>query len=558
MSNSSKVLIVLGMLMLLALAAACGGTESASEPEAAETAATAAPAPTVAPPPEAVEPTAEIAQPAEEPTPEELAGGINSFQDVKQAIVQIESQGSFIDPAEGLQLNSAGRGSGFIIDESGIAVTNNHVVTGAAFLKVWVGGDDEPLNAQVLGVSECSDLAVIDIEGDGFASLDWFDGPAEVGTEIYVAGFPLGDPEYTLTRGIVSKAEAGGDTSWSAVDHVIEYDATTNPGNSGGAVVDENGKVVAVHYKGYGQARQAFGISHDVAEAIVEQLRQGEDVLSVGINGQAIDDGEGLTGIWVSSVKSGSPADLAGVKGGDIITAMEGLVLATDGTMADYCNILRGHHPEDVLGIEVLRFDTQELLEGQLNGRPLETVFSFAEEIAEAEGGEQVAEDTQTYTEFVTISDESEAIVMEVPAEWTDIDGSAWISDEDGAIIGGTLSAAPNLIDFSETYGVPGVKLIASSGLGGADIGELLDAYDYSAACTYDGRTEYDDSVYRGQFDLYLDCGETDSIIAVVAAKPEDQSHAVIVEAQAISDADVEAIDQILKTFNVVGALPDA
>ncbi len=64
------------------------------------------------------------------------------------------------------------------------------------------------------------------------------------------------------------------------------------------------------------------------------------DVNSIGVNGEAVSDGEGLTGIWVSSVESGSPADKAGIKSGDIITKMEGLVLATDGTMSDYCDIL--------------------------------------------------------------------------------------------------------------------------------------------------------------------------------------------------------------------------
>ncbi|MFN2107434.1 MAG: hypothetical protein ACK2UJ_21340 [Candidatus Promineifilaceae bacterium] len=96
---------------------------------------------------------------------------------------------------------------------------------------------------------------------------------------------------------------------------------------------------------------------------------------------------------------------------------MEGLVLATDGRMSDYCNILRSHQPDDVLGIEVLLFDRQEVLEVQQNGRPLETAFSFAQEIAESEGGEQVEDSFQTYADFVQISDDSGAIFMELPAE---------------------------------------------------------------------------------------------------------------------------------------------
>lgn len=540
--------INLNTLILLLLLTGCGG-----EPAAVEELDTVAATPTVvsvAPEP-TIEPTA---APTAEPT-QETAGAISSFQDVKEAAIQIEAQGSFVDPAEGLQLNTAGRGSGFIIDESGIAVTNNHVVTGAAFLQVWVGGESEPLSAQVLAVSECSDLAVIDIEGDGFPYLEWLDGEADVGTEVYVAGFPLGDPEYTLTRGIISKREADGDTAWSSVDHVIEYDATTNPGNSGGAVVTADGKVVAVHYASYDEARQAFGISHDVAEPIVEQLRNGDDVLSIGINGTAINDGEGLSGIWVSSVESGSPADQAGIRSGDIVTKMEGLVLATDFSISDYCNILRSRGPQDVLSIEVLRFETQEVMEGQINGRPLEVAFSFAEELAGNANSAQIEDAPETYDAYGQISDNSGAIVMEVPAEWADIDGGEWISDA-GDVIGGTLSAAPDLGEFYETYGVPGVSLIASKGLGGEDLAGLLDLYDYTDGCTYDGRSDYEDPVYTGAFDLYVDCGEAGSIIVVLAAKPADNSHAVVIEAQAVTDADVDALDHVLDTFNVVGVLP--
>lgn len=213
---------------------------------------------------------------------------------------------------------------------------------------------------------------MIDIEGDGFPYLDWYSGSIDVGNEIYVAGFPLGDPEYSLTKGIISKAKANGETNWASVDSVIEYDATTNPGNSGGPVLTKDAQVVGVHYAGNGQTRQAFGISRDFAKGVVEQLKKGENLDWVGVNGQAVSNEDGsLTGVWVSSVESGSPADKAGLQGGDIIIKMEDLVLATDGSMADYCDILRSHSSSDTLDVEILRFASGELLDGQLNGREL-------------------------------------------------------------------------------------------------------------------------------------------------------------------------------------------
>ncbi|MCB0094597.1 MAG: serine protease, partial [Caldilineaceae bacterium] len=340
------------------------------------------------------EPAAPADEAAPTPTPmptEEPAalGPIDNLEDAQSAVIQIEAVGTFEDPEEGLIPNAAGRGSGFIIDPSGIAVTNNHVVTGAAFLKVFVAGEDEPRNARVLGVSECSDLAVIDIQGDGFPYLTWYKGTIKVGLDVYAAGFPLGDPEYTLTRGIVSKAQANGDTSWASVDSVLQHDATINRGNSGGPLIDADGAVVAVNYAGNASTNQYFAISSVDAIPIVENLMTGSDVNALGINGQAVSDGEQLSGIWVASVKSGSPADQIGIKSGDIIVTMEGVQLATDGTMADYCNILRSHDAEDVLTVQVLRFDTKEMLKGQINGRVLEQSFSFADTLEEDNSGSQ-------------------------------------------------------------------------------------------------------------------------------------------------------------------------
>ena len=117
----------------------------------------------------------------------EPAGGeaVSSVDDVKSATIQILAEGSLLQPGGAIP-NASWSGSGFIIDPSGIAVTNNHVVTGAARMKVLVGGEDEPRNARVLGVAECSDLAVIDIDGEGYPYLHWYDGDINVGLEFII------------------------------------------------------------------------------------------------------------------------------------------------------------------------------------------------------------------------------------------------------------------------------------------------------------------------------------------------------------------------------------
>jgi serine protease Do len=493
--------------------------------------------------------TATPAEPAATATSEPVAASlaVDSLQEVKSATVQIEGQGTFVDPEVGMQYNLAGSGSGFIVDESGIAVTNNHVVTGAALIRVYVGGESQPRNARILGVSECADLAVIDIEGDGFPYLEWYDGAVNVGLDVYAAGYPLGDPEFTLTRGIVSKARADGKTDWASVAAVIEHDATINPGNSGGPLVTPDGKVVAVNYAGANDVGQYFAIAQPQALPVIEQLSQGEDVLSIGVNGTAINDGEGLSGIWVSSVKSGSPASRAGVKGGDIITRLEGLVLATDGTLGDYCDILRTRGPEDVLAIEVLRFDTEEVLEGELNGRALETTFSFAQELSdEATTADTEAAAAESYGDYEAINDDSGTLTMEVPVEWSDVDGSAWLLD--GEEIGLSLTAATSVADFNNTWDTPGAFFGVSDQFD-LTTDELLDSFDYSDDCIYDSRSEYSDSVYTGSYDLWTNCGETGSSLVVVGVQPEDASYLALVLVQVVGDADLDALDRIMNTF---------
>jgi serine protease Do len=477
---------------------------------------------------------------------------VTTLEGVKSAVIQIEAQGSFVEPGVGLQMNMAGRGSGFIIDPSGIAVTNNHVVTGAAFLKVWVGGESQPRNAKILAVSECSDLAVIDIDGEGFPYLEWYEGPISAGLDIYAAGFPLGDPEYTLTRGIVAKEHADGETSWASVDTVIQHDASTNPGNSGGPLVTEDGKVVAIHYASASGVNQYFAIARDEALKVIDRLRAGQDVNSIGVNGTAVNDGEGLSGIWVSSVESGSPADQAGIRGGDIITRLEGLVLATDGTMSDYCDILRSHNPGDVLSVEVLRFDTGEMLEGQLNGRGLEAVSIPVVPTRAATEGEPAA---AGYTDFVLITDDYGLLQVEVPQEWSDVDGSAWLME--GEEIGATVSASPDLAGFNDSYDTPGLFFGASNVLiAEVDAFSFLDAINFSDDCLLDGRYDYDDGYYVGYYDLWTDCGDALSSIVDIAATPEDGSYLVWVLGQLVSDADVDAFSRVIETFQVIGDLP--
>ena len=151
MNRKTQRLLPLLALPLVAVAACGGGDDSSSD---ATTTAAQAPVTTTIP-----ATTTPAATPAS--TPDVTPLGIRSYGDVQPAVVQIVARGTFRDPEIGFA-DGSGLGSGFLISDDGLVVTNNHVVAGAATLEVYVGGElDTSYNAQVLGVSECNDLAVI-------------------------------------------------------------------------------------------------------------------------------------------------------------------------------------------------------------------------------------------------------------------------------------------------------------------------------------------------------------------------------------------------------------
>ncbi len=300
---------------------------------------------------------------------------VNNIDDVQAAVFQIIGTGTINDVENGEQLNAEWGGTGFFIDSSGIGVTNNHVVAGAALLKAYVNGESKPRSITVLGTSECADLAVVQVQGSDFPYLEWYDGSVKTGLDVYASGFPLVEPEYNLTKGIVSKVNADGQTYWASLDYIYGHDAKINGGNSGGPLVTQDGQVVGVNYMSRASVDQQFAIPGELAIPIVKKLQDEQNVASVGLAGSAIvfgPNGE-YPGIWVESTTTGGIADKAGIEPGDIIHEVETILIGTDGTMKDYCDILRGHRENDPLKVMVYRPATDEILEGTLNGDKIES-----------------------------------------------------------------------------------------------------------------------------------------------------------------------------------------
>lgn len=332
----------------------------------------------------------------------------------------------------------------------------------------------------------------------------------------------------------------------------MEHDARINPGNSGGPLVTEDGAVIGVNYASSSDTNQYFAISVEELQRIFDRLIADEDVTSLGVNGQAVNFGDG-TGIWVSSVQSGSPADVVGVEPGDIITRLEDLQLSTDGTMRDYCDILRTHAAGSVMSIEVLRYATGQVLEGRLNtGTKLEQSFSFATALESDLGGS--APSAPGYSGFHKVTDNSGVLIIEVPVEWSDVDGTPWFDDEPFAP---SITAARDVDSYWNDWKEPGVFFGVSEELTQVtDIAGLLEnvrtALSLDTACEFVGRFDYSDPLYAGQYDQFDNCGGEDVLYISLAVLPEDGAFMISVQIQLLTQQDAEVLDRILNSFIVL------
>ena len=321
--------------------------------------------------------SAATAMPARSSTPapsvsaQPTAAGSFDLGTLQDSVAYIQTQGTFVTP-DGTSEKTY-TGSGFVVDPSGLIVTNNHVVAGGAFWKVQIGTDPTLHDARLLGVSECNDLAVLKVDGT-FPALSFSTATPRVGEQIYVAGHPNGDP-YTLTNGIVAKPPYASDTSWASVTQEIQITAQTYPGNSGSPVVDANGKVIGVEYSwgapGTSIAGESFAIASTEAAPVIADLKTGKNLDTIGINGEADADRKGIA---ILSVVPGSPADHTGIQAGDLLVDFNGTAVGADGTKATYCSVLRSHNPTDALSVTVER--GADTLKGEINGPTLAFVSS--------------------------------------------------------------------------------------------------------------------------------------------------------------------------------------
>ena len=229
---------------------------------------------------------------------------------------------------------SAALGSGFIIDEDGIVITNNHVIQGADNIIVRVDGDKE-FKAKVLGADPLSDIAVLQLEtSEKFTPVKFGDSDkARIGDWVIAIGNPFGLGG-TVTSGIISARNRS--IGLTRYEDYIQTDASINQGNSGGPLFNMDGDVIGINTAILGRSGSigiGFSIPSNSAKIVIDQLIEfGETKrgwLGVRIQNvtKEIADVEDLgkpRGALVASVAENSPSDKAGVKAGDIILEFNG------------------------------------------------------------------------------------------------------------------------------------------------------------------------------------------------------------------------------------------
>ncbi len=474
-----------------------------------------------------------------------------ALEGARRAVIRVEAFGGFMEP-EGLR--SSRQGSGFILDPSGLAVTSSRVVVGAPFIKVRLADEDRPRQARLVGYAECADLALIDIAGEGFPTLDWSPGRVRAGDPVYAAGFPLDGLDLSLASGAVVRPRTPADTPWASVSQGIVHDAPIDPGSTGGPLLDAQGRVVGVNHADRLEAGPSLAISGELAASLVERLSQGQAVPGLGINGQARMLEDGSRGIWVASVDPGSPAEGLGLEAGDLLLAMAGMPLAADGTKAIYCDLLRGREPGETLGVRVLRTATGALLVGQVGGHPLRPASASARIALEgvvSSGPESPDTPESGYAAYTAVTDEAGIIRVELPAAWSHVRGVAWKEQE--VELGYSLAAAADLDAFYNTWGESGAFIGVSQRLAQEySPAEYLDTIDLAGVCTYDHRIELGDGPWAGYVDLWTDCGDAGSTFVNIALAPPGRGFLVLVQMVMAQGAkDMDALDHLLATLTV-------
>jgi S1-C subfamily serine protease len=324
------------------------------------------------------------------------------YEEDAQGVAYIESQG--VTSSEPSPFGDGGTGtatgSGFLIDDAGHLLTNAHVVDGASSVTATFGDGDQ-LEAEVLGVDDSTDVAVLEVDPSALSAnpLELGDsGAVKVGDAAVAIGNPYG-LDRTVTSGIISALQRQiSSPNGFTISDVLQTDAAINPGNSGGPLIDSNGRVIGINSQiatggsSSGSVGIGFAVPIETARNVAEQIIDGGSVTHayLGISGADLDetlaDALGLDvseGALVQQTTPDGPADDAGLQGGDgpakevegariptggdVITAMDGDPITG---MDDLIAAIDAHQPGDQVELTILRDGSEQEVEVTLGDRP--------------------------------------------------------------------------------------------------------------------------------------------------------------------------------------------
>jgi serine protease Do len=321
-----------------------------------------------------------------------------------------------------------GLGSGVIVSADGTILTNHHVIDGADRIKVEMN-DNKTYDAKVVGSDPPSDLAVLKIDAQNLPYLTLGDSDkVRVGDIVLAIGNPLGIGQ-TVTAGIISAKGRRTGLSDGSFEDFLQTDAPINRGNSGGALVNLNGELVGINSQilspggaAGGNIGIGFSIPSNMSKSVMEQLLKDGKVhrgqLGVVIQNITEDLAKSLSlqdtrGVIVSEVKSGSAADKAGVKRGDVITAINGDKIEDSNTLR---NKVAGTTPGSEITLTILRNGSQQDIKTKLDEFNSESVKRGAPDEESDGNGDKSSDNGKLGLELQPLSPDL-AKRLQVPAD---------------------------------------------------------------------------------------------------------------------------------------------
>lgn len=279
------------------------------------------------------------------------------------------------------RLQPTGLGSGVIIDEKGLIVTNRHVVANADKLIVRLH-DGREIEASLVGADEETDLAVIRIDAPDLRAATFGDSDAlRVGEWVLAVGSPFGF-DYSVTSGIVSAKERSlsRDPTEASYQEFIQTDAPINPGNSGGPLINLKGEIVGINAAIISRAQQSAGLGFAIPSVVVRRVvdslvqtgRVERGYLGVYMAELSPEQRRALRlrpdeGIEVTGIEEGGPADRAGLKEGDILLRINGREVI--GGMNRVRNLISLSKPGETIALQILRDGRRIVKNAELSSR---------------------------------------------------------------------------------------------------------------------------------------------------------------------------------------------